>query len=352
MKIRFINFLLSVDENLIQSLTENRFNIIELAARYCNIEIFNFLKEKFIESKPKSYKEGELIATQSASLIVCLSLLNNENFNICQYLIPHLFATRKLFCDDPNYSPLRYAISSENLILEKIKFLMNYGLNLETELSKEYEQMDSYPIHLSLNSKNLNVIKYFFNYLFQIKNGDLSKILDIFNKSNVLTESKDIDQLLFFHKEFHSEIIKKLNESLKIEFDSKILLTPDEITNKELPYLQSIFFRVIYSIKYDINSIEYYEDYDSTDPVEKNTEAEAKKILASKITKIINDKNVETSNEAIANKIANFITENDLHYLEEVGDNLGIKIIESSQDDIEEKVVIIPKEISAILREK
>ena len=139
--------------------------------------------------------------------------------------------------------------------------------------------MDSYPIYLSLSSKDLNVIKYFFNYLFQIKNGDLSKILDIFNKSNVLTESKDIDQLLFFHKEFHSEIIKKLNESLKIEFDSKSLLTMRDITNKELPYLQSIFFRVIYSIKYDINSIEYYEDYDSTDPVEKNTEVKAKEIF-------------------------------------------------------------------------
>ena len=609
-KLEFIKFLLSVDENLIQSLTENGLNIIELAARHCNIEIFNFLKEKFIESKPRSYKEGELIATQSASRIACLSLLNNENFNVCQYLITHLFATRKLFFDDPTYSPLKHAILSGNLILEKIKLLMECGLNLETELSKEYEEIDSYPIYLSLSSKDLNVIKYFFNYLFQIKNGDLSKIFDIFNKSEVLKETSDIDQLLFFHKEFHSEIIKKLNKSLKIEFYSISLLNMRYIADRELSYLQSIFFLVIYSIKYDINSIKSWDEYSSTDKVDNNNQDKAnrilqeyskiydqegsdysilllsgifndwrllefliengskidkktpkgftifdlallkadcksikyliekfneqlisiftstdhgynpisllaknpnlslnefkeifeiftqqssnqpfdpnqadrdgnsilhnalnsyqiklqnyfsyreipanheekfeegasfeedesrkskitrfnelityqisisdpqlinqknnegksifelaieftilsksndivfkllefenieipdqlpkaetqeekldetlsKKILACKITKIINDKNIddseETSNEEIANKIANFITVNDLHYLEEVGDNLVIKIIESSDDDIEEKVVIIPKEISAILREK
>jgi hypothetical protein len=270
-KLEFIKFLLSVDENLIQSLTSKGLNIIELSARYCNMEIFNYLKEKFIESKPKGYKEGELIATESASRIICLSLLNNENFNVCQYLIQHLFETRKIFYDDPDYSPLIYAISSKNLTLEKIKLLITYGLNLETELLKE----NRLAIFLSLGSKDLNVIKFFFNYLFQIKNGDLSKIFDIFNKSNVLTESEDIDQLLFFHEEFHSEIIKKLNAILNIEFDSESLLKIEIEKNREFLY----FFRIIYSIKYDINLIETFEDYNPENEVKKNNEDEAKRIL-------------------------------------------------------------------------
>lgn len=270
-KLEFIKFSLSVDENLIQSLTSKGLNIIEFSARYCNMEIFNYLKEKFIESKPKGYKEGELIATESASRIICLSLYNNENFNVCQYLIQHLFETRKIFFDDPDYSPLNYAISSNELSLEKIKFLMSFGLNLETELLKE----NRLAIFLSLGSKDLNVIKFFFNYLFQIKNGDLSKIFDIFNKSNVFTLSDDIDQLLFFHEEFHSEIIKKLNAILNIEFDSESLLKIEIEKNREFLY----FFRIIYSIKYDINLIETFEDYNPENEVKKNNEDEAKRIL-------------------------------------------------------------------------
>jgi len=58
------------------------------------------------------------------------------------------------------------------------------------------------------------------------------------------------------------------------------------------------------------------------------------------------DDSKDNSNEAIANKIAEFITVNNLYFLEDIGSNFILRIIESSHDHLAEKLFTIPENIS------